>query len=124
VHDLRITTTRLLPITPRLTRTLKVVNALLNTLAFNPPGAEEGYLFWASWLNHAGASIFSTQDANGPIRRGQVIASCSSLSLLESVAATNPQIQVLFDLLGAPASNSPICEQQAKAAAASRRHKR
>jgi phospholipid/cholesterol/gamma-HCH transport system substrate-binding protein len=124
VQDLRITAQRLVPITPRLTRTLKVVNALLNTLAFNPPGKEEGYLFWASWLNHAGASIFSTQDANGPIRRGQVIASCESLALLESVAATTPQIQALFDLLGAPASNSPICEQQAQPAAAARRRER
>jgi phospholipid/cholesterol/gamma-HCH transport system substrate-binding protein len=120
VHDLFTTARRLVPITPRLTRTLTVVNALLNTLAYNPPGSEEGYLFWASWLNHAGASIFSTQDANGPIRRGQVIASCSSLALLESVAATTPQIQVLFDLLGAPASTSPICESQAKRTATKR----
>ena len=59
-------------VTPRLTRTFKVLNSLLNTLAYNPPGSEEGYLFWASWANHAGATIFSTQDAHGPIRRGLV----------------------------------------------------
>jgi phospholipid/cholesterol/gamma-HCH transport system substrate-binding protein len=130
IRDLRVTAGRLVPITPRLTRTLKVVNSLLNELAFNPPGSEEGYLFWASWLNHAGASIFSTQDANGPIRRGQVITSCASLGLLETVAGTSQQIQTLVDLLGAPAANSPICggaqakataKAKAKAKAAARR---
>ena len=30
----------------------------------------EGYLFWAAWLNHIANSIFSAQDAEGPIRRG------------------------------------------------------
>ena len=111
VRELRATASRLQPITPRLTRTFGVVNALLNTFAYNPPGSEEGYLFWASWLNHAGASIFATQDAHGPIRRGTVIASCGSLALLESVTATNPQLDVLFQLLQAPASNSPACPQ-------------
>ena len=35
-------------VTPRLTNTFKVLNSLFNTLAYNPPGTEEGYLFWAS----------------------------------------------------------------------------
>jgi len=111
VRELRTTAARLEPTTPRLTRTFEVVNALLNTFAYNPAGAEEGYLFWASWLNHTGASIFSMQDAHGPIRRGNVLASCSSLQLLENVVATNPQLEVLYILLGAPPSNSPACPQ-------------
>jgi phospholipid/cholesterol/gamma-HCH transport system substrate-binding protein len=112
VRELRTTASLLEPVTPRLTRTFTVLNALLNTLAYNPPGAEEGYLFWASWTNHAGAAIFTTQDAHGPIRRGQVIASCDSLALLENVTATNPQLKVLFDLLGAPPSTSDACPKQ------------
>jgi len=111
VRELRTTASRLKPVTPRLTRTFKVVNSLLNTFAYNPPGSEEGYLFWASWLNHAGAGIFATQDAHGPIRRGTVVAGCDSLLLLESVVATNPQLDVLFQLLEAPASNNPACPQ-------------
>src|SRR4051795_1747762 len=90
VRALRTAAENLKPLTPRLTKTFKFVNALLNTLAYNPPGDEEGYLFWASWVNHAGATIFGTQDAHGPIRRGVVIASCNSLQLLESVTETNP----------------------------------
>jgi phospholipid/cholesterol/gamma-HCH transport system substrate-binding protein len=109
VRDLRTTASRLAPITPRLTRSFEVINALLNTLTYNPPGSEEGSLFWASWLNHTAASIFSPQDAHGPIRRGTVVASCDSLRLLESVVSTNPQLDVLFQLLGAPPSNSPAC---------------
>ena len=85
-----------------------MLNSLLNSLAYNPPGKEEGYLFWGSWVNHAGASIFQTQDAHGPIRRGQVIASCNSIALLENVVATNPQLEVLYELLEAPASEQ-IC---------------
>jgi phospholipid/cholesterol/gamma-HCH transport system substrate-binding protein len=109
VRELRTTASRLKPVTPRLTRTFEVVNSLLNTFAYNPPGSEEGYLFWASWLNHTGAGIFSTQDAHGPIRRGTVVASCDSLALLENVVATNPQLDVLFQLLGAPGSDNPAC---------------
>jgi phospholipid/cholesterol/gamma-HCH transport system substrate-binding protein len=111
VRELRTTAGLLEPITPRLTRTFEVVNALLNTFAYNPPGAEEGYLFWASWLNHVGSNIFSLQDAHGPIRRGAVVSSCDSLRLLENVVQTNPQLDVLFQLLGAPASDNPACPQ-------------
>jgi phospholipid/cholesterol/gamma-HCH transport system substrate-binding protein len=100
-RDLRV-------IGPRLTDSLKVINALFDTLAYNPPGPEEGYLFWASWVNHAGATIFGTQDAHGPIRRGVVIISCSSLELLEAATAEIPQLDVLTELLNAPRS-SQVC---------------
>ena len=74
---------------------VRVVNFALNELAFNPKGPEEGFLFWASWVNHAGASIFSTQDAHGPIRRGLVVASCQSLELLENAVQGNPALKTL-----------------------------
>jgi phospholipid/cholesterol/gamma-HCH transport system substrate-binding protein len=108
IRELEEVASKLEPTTPRLIRTFRVVNSLLNTLAYNPPGDEEGYLFWASWVNHAGASIFGTQDAHGPIRRGSVIVSCSSLQLLENVTATNPPLELLFQLLGAP-DRSQVC---------------
>jgi phospholipid/cholesterol/gamma-HCH transport system substrate-binding protein len=103
VRALRRAAENLRPLTPRLTRTFRVVNTLLNLLAYNPPGDEEGYLFWASWVNHAGATIFNTQDAHGPIRRGVVITSCSSLGLLETITSINPNLETLFELLNAPA---------------------
>jgi phospholipid/cholesterol/gamma-HCH transport system substrate-binding protein len=105
---LRIAADNLKPLTPRLTSTFKVVNALLNTLAFNPQGAEEGFLFWTAWANHDGNTIFGTQDAHGPIRRGLIVTSCDSLQLLNQVVAANPPLNTLFTLLGAPAY-SKVC---------------
>jgi phospholipid/cholesterol/gamma-HCH transport system substrate-binding protein len=108
VREIRTMSRRLEPITPRLERTFERLNTLFNMLTYNPPGKEEGYLFWGAWVNHAGASIFQTQDAHGPIRRGAVISSCNSFQLLENVVATNPQLEVLFDLLEAPPT-SQVC---------------
>ena len=105
---LRIAADNLKPLTPRLTTTFRVVNSLLNELAYNPPGSEEGYLFWASWANHNANTIFGTQDAHGPIRRGLIITSCDSLQLLNQVVAANPPLNTLFTLLNAPAY-SAVC---------------
>jgi phospholipid/cholesterol/gamma-HCH transport system substrate-binding protein len=110
VRALRRAARYLRPLTPRLTRTFKVVNSLVNTLAYNPPGDEEGYLFWASWVNHAGATVFGTQDAHGPIRRGVVITSCDSLGLLETITSVNPALDTLFQLLNGPATED-VCPQ-------------
>jgi phospholipid/cholesterol/gamma-HCH transport system substrate-binding protein len=110
VRDLRPTAHDLAAATPRLARTFKVVNDLLNTFAYNPPGKEEGYLFWQSWLNHSGATVFGTQDAHGPIRRGLVLVSCDGLGVLDQIASANPQLKVLIDLLSAP-QQSEICPQ-------------
>ena len=87
-------------------------------LAFNPKGPEEGFLFWASWVNHAGASIFSTQDAHGPIRRGLVVAFLA-LKILGYPAAldawkgaisheTVSWSGIPVDVYGSPQSESPI----------------
>jgi phospholipid/cholesterol/gamma-HCH transport system substrate-binding protein len=108
VRQLRIAGENLKALTPRLTTTFKVINSLLNTLAFNPAGAEEGYLFWTAWANHDASTIFGTQDAHGPIRRGLVITSCDSLQLLNQVVASNPALNTLFTLLNAPVY-SQIC---------------
>jgi phospholipid/cholesterol/gamma-HCH transport system substrate-binding protein len=112
VRELRPALRDLAAATPDLTRSFKVVNALLNTLAYNPPGAtEEGYLFWLSWANHAGATVFATQDAHGPIRHGIVVFSCDTARLLQAVAGTNPALGTLVDLLNGP-TVSEICPSQ------------
>ena len=67
-----------------------MLNALLNTLAYNPRGTEEGYLFWLSWANHAGATVFATQDAHGPIRHGIVVFGCSTAQLLNTRGEHEP----------------------------------
>jgi phospholipid/cholesterol/gamma-HCH transport system substrate-binding protein len=100
-------------LTPDLTKSVRVLNELFNTLAYNPPGpAEEGYLFWTSWANHAGASLFGSQDAHGPIRHGTFLASCSTFTTLNALVAANPQLGTLTQLLNLP-QQSQVCPNQA-----------
>jgi phospholipid/cholesterol/gamma-HCH transport system substrate-binding protein len=114
VRELRPAMRELAAATPDLTRSFRVLNALVNTLAYNPPGrSEEGYLFWLSWANHAGATVFATQDAHGPIRHGLVVFSCETARLLDVVAATNPALGTLVDLLNGP-STQEICPQSSQ----------
>lgn len=65
--------------TPDLQRTLNVLTYVVNELHYNPPGSEEGYLFWLSWFAHNGASIFSIEDAHGVAWRGLAMVGCSSI---------------------------------------------
>jgi len=109
VKILRPAARDLASVTPDLTNSFKILNELFNELAYNPPGpAEEGYLFWASWANHAGASVFSSQDAHGPIRHGIVLLSCSSITTLQSIIPANPALGVLINLLN-PVAKSQAC---------------
>jgi phospholipid/cholesterol/gamma-HCH transport system substrate-binding protein len=85
-------------ITPQLERSFDVVNTLLNALGYNPPGTEEGYLFWALWLNHIGASVYSTQDAHGLVRRGIIFTDCIALGALENTRKLDNQLGTLIDL--------------------------
>jgi phospholipid/cholesterol/gamma-HCH transport system substrate-binding protein len=109
VKQLRPALNDLSAATPALTRVFNVLNYALNEVAYNPPGnASEGYLFWFAWLNHLGPTVFSTQDAHGPIRRGLVVLSCNTAQTLNTVAAANPLLGTLTSLLNAPATSS-IC---------------
>jgi phospholipid/cholesterol/gamma-HCH transport system substrate-binding protein len=111
VKELRPATKDLAEATPALTRTFVVVNYLLDELAYNPPGEEEGYLFWLSWANHIGNQVFTTQDAHGPIRRGQFITTCQDVPLLEQVSQANPLFGTLTSLLNIPKQNCPNTTQ-------------
>jgi phospholipid/cholesterol/gamma-HCH transport system substrate-binding protein len=116
VTELRPAMRDLAAATPDLTRVFSVVNRLLNTAAYNPPGKlDEGYLFWQSWVNHAGDSLFSTQDAHGPIRRGLIVLSCQTAQVLDAVTSANPQLGTLIDLLNAP-STAQICPSSTQSA--------
>jgi phospholipid/cholesterol/gamma-HCH transport system substrate-binding protein len=115
VQALRPAAQNLAALTPDLSTTFDVLNYALNELAYNPPGnADEGYLFWFLWANHAGNSVFSTQDAHGPIRRGQFLVSCASASVLQSIGAVNPALKTLIDLTN-PIQATPVCPSQAGA---------
>ncbi|PTL56568.1 MlaD family protein [Paraconexibacter algicola] len=115
VRVLRPTARDLAVVTPKLSSALTTVNYLLNTLAYNPPGdAEEGYLFWTAWANHAAGTVFGTQDAHGPIRRGLLQLSCSTLATLDSLKPVNPQLGTLVDLAGVPLT-SDVCPTTSQA---------
>jgi phospholipid/cholesterol/gamma-HCH transport system substrate-binding protein len=89
--------------TPPLARSLQVLNALFNELAYQPKGSEQGYLFWGSWLSHIAASLTAQQDAQGPVVRGTFMATCSELQLFEvTLAQSTPSIGNLLALLNAP----------------------
>ena len=103
VRDLRRTANDVAEVTPRLTDTFGVLNDLLDTLAHNPRGGEEGFLFWLSWLNHAGATIFGQSDAHGVLRRGLVLVSCPALNTLNlGVRPNNPQLDAIAELSNLP----------------------
>jgi phospholipid/cholesterol/gamma-HCH transport system substrate-binding protein len=102
VRDLRRATEDLAPTTPALTRSFRVLNRFFNALAYNPPGATEPFLFWSAWGAHAGASLWSLQDAHGPIRRTVVLVGCSTYNSLEQIVIANPQLGVPTQLLNLP----------------------
>jgi phospholipid/cholesterol/gamma-HCH transport system substrate-binding protein len=102
VRDLRAASADLSVVTPRLTRSFKVLNSFFNTLAYNPPGATEPFLFWSAWGAHAGATLWSMQDAHGPVRRGIVLVGCPTYNSLEQIVIANPQLGVPTQLLNLP----------------------
>jgi phospholipid/cholesterol/gamma-HCH transport system substrate-binding protein len=110
INELRPTIGKLSSATGNLYRTLRTVNAVLDILAYNPPGNEEGYLFWLTWANHLGANVFNTQDAHGPIRRGAVVAGCDVLAIVDQVGQVNEVLGTITELVNLP-RNSSVCSQ-------------
>jgi phospholipid/cholesterol/gamma-HCH transport system substrate-binding protein len=93
VRDLRPAARSLAKAVPPLTEIGHEVNRLGNMVAYNPNGAEEpgaqgrdeGYLYWTGWLSHVGNSVFSTQDANGPMWRiFLTLGACEVLGILQT----------------------------------------
>ncbi len=93
---------------PPLTRSLGVLNTLFNTLAYQPRGSEQGYLFWGAWLSHIAASLTNTQDAHGPIVRSIFMSTCPQLDLLFGLQQSTPSLSALIDLLNQP-DRTKIC---------------
>ena len=86
--------------TPGLKLGFTSLNDGLNALAFNPPGDQEGFLFYVPWLNHNLVTNYSLQDAYGPIRRGQVQESCGTAQTAEASLANEPYLRMLYQLAG------------------------
>jgi phospholipid/cholesterol/gamma-HCH transport system substrate-binding protein len=90
--DLDPATQKLNSATPDLSQSFQVLNYVVNVLGYNPPGDDEGFLYWLSWFAHNAASALSQQDAHGAAIRGLVLTSCSSI-------AAQPAVGDLLDLL-------------------------
>lgn len=87
---------------PALSRSIGVLNALFNTLAYQPRGGQS-YLFWGSWLAHIVDSLSAGQDANGPVIQGIFMGTCAELNFFEGQLQPNNQpLGVILDLLNAP----------------------
>jgi phospholipid/cholesterol/gamma-HCH transport system substrate-binding protein len=98
-RDLAPTAAALTRQTPDLTRAFQALTYAVNSLAYNPPGSDEGYLYWLSWFVHNAASVGTVQDAHGAVTRGMALFSCDSL------ASDN----LLNQLLPIVLSNIPVC---------------
>jgi phospholipid/cholesterol/gamma-HCH transport system substrate-binding protein len=62
-----------------LTTSMRALTYLVNELAYNPPGDDEGFLFWLAWFMHNANSATSTSDAHGGIIRGGLWLTCFGL---------------------------------------------
>jgi phospholipid/cholesterol/gamma-HCH transport system substrate-binding protein len=95
--------------TTGLTRSFDELNRFFNALAYNPPGsAQEGYLFWLSWLNHDTNALFFTQDAGGPLRHGLVLLNCVTSSSADFAASADADLRTLQQVSGVPTNQEII----------------
>jgi len=80
-------------VTPSLSNAFRVLVYVANELGYNPPGDNEGFLFWLAWFVHNANSLLSTQDAHGAVWRGLLVADCKALT-------SQPGTTLLRTLLG------------------------
>lgn len=120
-RELRPAARDLAKATPDLMRFTEVFNALFDELAYDPPGKEQGYLFYLPWANHNTNSLISSQDGITPLRRGVVMLSCTDLANFEALflrrdeetgLVTNPYLSTLLDLLNAPKFDEVCVEEE------------
>ena len=101
VHHLAQGAPPLAKSTSALTGGFQNLNQLLNALAHDPGGSQEGFLFWVPWLAHDQNLTFA-QDAEGPVQRGIVMLSCRTATVLEGLLALRPQLKTVRDLTNPP----------------------
>ena len=77
--------------------------------------ASNSILFYIPWASHNTNSVLGNQDGIGPLRRGQIMVSCTSLSVLATVASPkqNPTLATLVQLLGVP-DKDEVCGKGAR----------
>lgn len=101
-RDLRVLAPKLDRVTPYLSSAFEVLTYAVNELGFNPPGDDEGLLYWVAWATHNVNSVMSSGDAHGGVVRSINLLSCASF------ANALPQLTpALGQLLGGAAASCP-----------------
>lgn len=112
VKTLRPAARELADATPDLISGFSTFNRFFNALAYNPPGRDEGYLFYLTWLGHIANSALSTQDAMGAMLRSSLYINCGNASVLRSVKGSSEPAAAALTLaaqLGNLPDSSPFC---------------
>jgi phospholipid/cholesterol/gamma-HCH transport system substrate-binding protein len=81
---------------------LSNLNYGLNELAYNPDPSVGNYAFYFGWLNHILNAVYLNQDAYGPLRRGEILASCQTATVAQGVVLTHKFLKTLQQLTGFP----------------------
>jgi phospholipid/cholesterol/gamma-HCH transport system substrate-binding protein len=84
--------------TPNLQAAFTHLNTLLNTLAYNPPGDSEGFLFYAPWASHNFNASVAFQDGLGLVRRSVNMLTCSTSQSAAAVFGANVQLETAYRL--------------------------
>ncbi len=99
VRDAGRATPRLAALEPHTTHALQSLNYLANVMAYNPPGKDEGGLFWTAWFGHNWNSLMSMSDAHGAIARTVPIVACGpvqgALAEVQKLAHTSLGLEKL-----------------------------
>jgi phospholipid/cholesterol/gamma-HCH transport system substrate-binding protein len=119
VRNLKPASVNLAKATPNISKTFSTLNHFFNMLGYYPGGSQHGYLWWLSWLGHAGRTLFSTQDADGTFRPVFPQLSCTDVAL---IVAGQPQVASLLNLVTTILDNAQICPSQAAAVQAAYRN--
>lgn len=119
VRELKPASANLSKATPNLSKTFGTLNHLFNMLGYYPGGSQHGYLWWMSWLGHAGRTLFSTQDANGDFRPVFPQMSCSDMA---AIVSGQPQLGALLNVVTTILDNANMCPAQAAAVQAAYRN--
>jgi phospholipid/cholesterol/gamma-HCH transport system substrate-binding protein len=85
-RDLATVSNGLRAVSPDIRTAFRVLDYAANEVSYNPPGADEGYLFWLAWASHNVDSLMSVEDAHGAAAHGLVLVSCSSLQAQPGLA--------------------------------------
>jgi phospholipid/cholesterol/gamma-HCH transport system substrate-binding protein len=112
---------------PDLDSSFHELNRFFNIGAYNPAGnarisdacekngqcssaelnMKKGYLYWLAWVAQTSNSLFSTSDAEGPLRRALFMMDCNSIHAL--LDQTKGGADALFGPLSSVLSSAKFC---------------